>query len=326
MLRDLRAGDPQALAAARVIAYAAPDILLLTRIDYDADLAALTAFATLIGDAGHDMPHRFALRPNTGWQSGADLDGDGRMGEPEDAHGYADFAGQNGMALLSRHPVEAEGVRDFSRLLWSDLPDARLPEPMSSSARATQRLSNVGHWDVPIRLPGGARLRLWAFHATPPVFDGPDDRNGLRNHDEAALWLRYLDGTLDRQTEDAPFVLLGDTNLDPADGDGRPGAMTALLSHPQLQDPRPSSAGGPQAALSERGVNDRHRGDPALDTANWPDGEDSPGNLRVDYVLPSRHWHVVGAGVLWPEAADPLSIDVAEASRHRLVWVDVVLD
>lgn len=314
-------------AAAEVIAHLGPDILLLTGFDFDAGGASLGAFADRIGGVAY--PYRFALRPNTGRQSGADLDGDGRISEPEDAQGYGEFAGQWGMAILSRYPVDTEAVRDFSDVLWADLPDAMLPETMGPDIRAVQRLSNVGHWDVPIILPGGRMIRLLAFHASPPVFDGPEDRNGRRNHDEAAFWLRYLDGALGLPPPAGPFILLGDANLDPADGDGRPEALTRLLSHRALQDPRPSSVGGGEDARREGGTNERHRGDPALDTANWRDDGTGPGNLRVDYVLPSRHWDVVDAGVFWPAPGDPARALIGEdgnlASRHRLVWVDLRL-
>jgi hypothetical protein len=47
--------------------------------------------------------------------------------------------------------------------------------------------------------------------------------------------------------------------------------------------------------------------------------------LQVDYVLPSRDLTVVGAGVVWPKADDPLAAVLAAASRHRPVWVDVML-
>ncbi len=82
------------------------------------------------------------------------------------------------------------------------LPGALLPEvdgkPFPSpQALAVQRLSSVGHWDVPVLLGAGKRLHLLAFAAGPPVFDGPEDRNGKRNHDEVAFWSLYLDGRLD---------------------------------------------------------------------------------------------------------------------------------
>lgn len=331
LLRDIEGGkDPQVAAAAAVIVAAAPDVLLLTGIDYDHGLEALDAFAGRLAQAGQDYPHRFALRPNTGWASGLDLDGDGRAGGPGDAQGFGRFAGQGGMALLSKLPVAAGEARDLSALLWRDLPGALLPRgpdggPFpSEAAAAVQRLSTTGHWAVPVELPGGGRLTLLAWHATPPVFDGPEDRNGRRNHDEAAIWLRLLDGELPGMAPPAPpFVLIGDANLDPIDGEGRPEALAALLEHPLLDDPAPASAGG-VAAADDGGANLRHRGPPALDTADWPD-EPGPGNLRVDYVLPSRDLAVSGAGVLWPEPADPLSAAVAAASPHRLVWVDLAL-
>ncbi|MBM9596212.1 endonuclease/exonuclease/phosphatase family protein [Roseitranquillus sediminis] len=330
LLRDILGGDPQVEAVAQVVAKVAPDILLLTGVDWDFHGAALAALAQRFAEAGIDYPHRYAPRPNTGLATGLDMDGDGYLGDGSDAQGFGRFAGDGGMALLSRFPIGAD-PRDFSDLLWRDLPGATLPHQdgapfPSEEAQAVQRLSSSGHWDVPVILPSGREIRTWAFHATPPVFDGPEDRNGLRNRDEAAFWLRYLDGALGDRPE-APFVLMGDANLDPLDGDGLPDAMEALLSHPRLQDPRPASEGGAVAAEAQGGVNAGHRGDPALDTADWDD--DGPGNLRVDYILPSSEWQVLDAGVFWPAPgardADLLSSEGTAASRHRLVWADLAL-
>lgn len=294
--------------------------------------------ADLVAQTGPDYPARFALRPNSGMATGLDLDGDGRTGGPRDAQGYGRFAGQGGLAILSRWPVDRDGVRDLSTLPWRDLPGAAPPRRPDGTpypgpdAWARQRLSSVAHWDVPLRLPGGRSLRLLVFHATPPVFDGPEDRNGRRNRDEAALWLRYLEGALDLPAPEGPLILAGDANLDPRDGEGRRDALTALLAHPRLTDPQPSSAGGRPAARRDGGANLTHRGDPALDTVDWPDGDkdgNGPGNLRVDYLLPSRDLTVRDAGVFWPapDSADAalLAFQGVQASRHRLVWVDVEL-
>ena len=316
MLRDIRAGAAEVEAAARVFAAAEPDVLLLAGFDYDYDLAALHAFASRIAAAGWDLPYPFAWAPNTGLDRFADRDGDGRVGTARDGQGYGRFAGQDGMALLSRLPVIASEGREFSAFVWRDLPGALLSDgPPPMGALPDQRLSSVGHWELAVETEAGL-LRLLAWHATPPVFDGPEDRNGRRNHDEAAFWLRLMDGALPWTPPAEPFVILGDANLDPLDGDGLPAALDGLLSHPMLQDPEPRRSGdvGPS-----EGVNASHRGDPALDTAEWsPEG---PGNLRVDYVLPSRALTVLDAGVWWPED----DADVALASRHRLVWVDVIL-
>ena len=64
----------------------------------------------------------------------------------------------------------------------------------------------------------------------------------------------------------------------------------------------------------------QQQGDPALDTADF--SERGPGNLRVDYVLPSRQLTIAAAGVYWPASDDP-GYPLVQASDHRLVWVDV---
>jgi hypothetical protein len=328
LLHDIEAGkDPQLLAAVAVITEVAPDILLLASFDYDFDLLALSAFADRLAEAGAAYPHRFAFRPNTGRATGLDLDGDGRLGGPGDAQGFGYFAGQGGMAILSRYPLAEDRVADYSGFLWRDLPGALLPEAggapfPSADAQAVQMLPTTGHWAVPVMLPSGVDLTLLAWHASPPVFDGPEDRNGRRNHDEAAFWTALMGGRLPFAAPEPPFVLLGDANLDPVDGDGLGAAMQGLLADPRLQDPAPESLGGIEAAGVQGGPNARHQGPAARDTADWAEAP-GPGNLRVDYVLPSAGLTIAGSGVFWPEAADPMAAVVAEASRHRIVWVDI---
>jgi hypothetical protein len=311
LLRDIRSGeDAQVAAVVAVIAAARPDAILLLGIDHDLDLVAAAALADRLEAAGLALPYRFAPRPNTGLPTGLDLDGDGRRGGPRDAQGYGRFAGAAGMLLLSRLPIRAEAARDFTAMPWADLPGAIPPE----GTPAVQRLSTTGHWEVPLDLPGGGTLRLLAWAATPPVFDGPEDRNGRRNHDEAAFWLGLIAGALPWPPPEAPFVLLGGSNLDPADGEGRREALAALLALPALQDPAPRGASGR--------VEPGHRGDPALDTALFGEGT---GGLRTELILPSADLRVTGAGVLWPPGSDPFAATVAGASRHRLVWVDIEL-
>ena len=313
LLRDIAAGrDPQLRAVRRILDHAQADILLLTGIDWDYDGRALKALNKTLS---RPYPYLYAPQPNAGLASGVDLDGNGARDEPRDAQGYGRFRGQGGMALLSRLPILTEAARDFSTLLWRDLPKTSIASArLSAPAAAVQRLSSNGHWDVPVALPDGQSLHLLAFAATPPVFDGPEDRNGWRNHDEAAFWLRYLDGDLSQAPPKAAFVLLGDFDIDPQDGEGRRAALRALLSDPRLQDAVPQSDGGKLAADAG------HKGDPAQDTADF----DGPGNLRVDYVLPSSTLQRVGAGVIWPAPGDALADAAARASRHKLVWVDIL--
>ena len=312
MLFDLQksALPDQRQAVVTAIAALNADIVLLTGIDYDLEGRALSALAARLAEAGAPYPHQLALRGNTGVPTGRDLDGNGTLGEPRDAQGWGRFPGEGGLAVLSRLPL-GDARRDFSEFLWADLPGNLMPD--TDPARDIQRLHTTGAHEVPVRLPDGRTLRLLAFYASPPAFDGPEDRNGRRNHDEIAFWLRLLANELPFPAPEPPFVLLGQTSLDPMDGGGRPDALQTLLGHPALQDPTP------------RGTHDdndpNHKGDPALDTALY----DQLGGLRVEVILPSADLDVTGSGVLWPPNADPLAATLATASRHRPVWVDLTL-
>jgi Endonuclease/Exonuclease/phosphatase family len=313
LVRDLDRGeDPQIAAILRVVVALDADVLLLTAVDYDRGGVALGLLADRLAKAGAPYPHRFALRPNSGLQTGFDVDGNGRIGDPRDAQGFGLFSGHGGMAVLSRLPLDGGAARDFSEFLWADLPGALTPSGSDPALMSVQRLATTGFWDLPVLTEAGP-LHLLAWHATPPVFDGPEDRNGKRNHDEATFWRLFLDGALPMPPQEAPFVLLGDGNLDPADGDGLRDGIGALLAHPALQDPTPRGDHGRTEPA--------HNGDPALDTALY----DDIGGLRLDYVLPSANLTVVGAGVLWPGQDDPLAADLIAASRHFPVWVDVTL-
>ncbi len=314
LLQDIQRGeDPQIAAVVAVLAELDADIVLLTGIDYDYGAVALTALAERLAEIGAPYPYLLALRPNTGVATGLDLDGNGYLGDARDAQGFGMFAGEAGMAVLSRRPILADQARDFSGLLWKDLPGAHLPDTMTAEIRRVQRLSTSGHWEVPIEIAPGRSLRLLAWYATPPVFDGPEDRNGLRNQDETALWLRLLDGKLAQPAPETPFVILGQSSLDPVDGEGRSAALRSLLAHPALQDPEPRGTVDRQDAGQD--------GDPALDTALY----DQIGGLRVEVVLPSADLSATGTGVLWPPDADPFAATLAAASRHRPVWVDIAL-
>ena len=299
--------DPQMMAVVAVLARLEADVVVLTGIDYDYGQAAVTELAAALREAGAEYPYVLALRPNTGVQTGLDLDGNGKTGEARDAQGFGRFAGSAGMAVLSRLPLGE--VRDFSGLLWRDLPGADLPPDMTAAAREVQVLSTSGHYEVAV---GALRLLVW--YATPPVFDGPEDRNGRRNKDEALLWLRLLEGALPWAAPGGPFVILGQSNLDPVDGDGLHQGMAALLGSGAVQDT------GPRGTVVRQDAG--HSGDPGLDTAFYAKGV---GGLRVDVLLPSAGLRVVASGVMWPDDSDPFAAMLAAASRHRPVWADIDL-
>lgn len=98
----------------------------------------------------------------------------------------------------------------------------------------------------------------------------------------------------------------------------------------------PDSEGGVAAAIRQNEINDTHEGNPAFDTADFND--ETPGNLRVDYVLPSEDLAIDDAGVFWTTEDDELFRLVGDfdpeseipngfaASDHRLVYADVNLE
>ncbi|WP_417250339.1 endonuclease/exonuclease/phosphatase family protein [Celeribacter sp.] len=306
LLHDIRKGtDPDLLVARDAIRQLDADVILLSGVDTDYDGYTVDALAHFL-DAGYDFT--FTEMGNTGAPSGFDIDRDGRLGEAEDALAFGRFRGEGGMALLSRHPIAHEAIVTLTDLKWRDVPDTRLPYTYFSPAEAELlTVSSRGHWMVPVEI-GGIPLTVLAFHATTPVFDGDEDRNGRRGADEVALIRHILNGRIGEAPE-GTFVVMGSTNIDPVDGEGIHGEVRALLAHPLLQDPLPRSTFGPAP-------NGDQKGDPTLDTADWRDPD--PGNLRVDYVLPSRDLDVLDTGLEWVDGPEDGPF------HHAVVWVDLV--
>lgn len=357
LVADLSTGDDaQAATVAEVIQHANPDIVLLNEFDYSGDADPYAAadlfrenYLEVPQGTGKpvEYPYAFVAPSNTGIPSGFDLNNNGTVGGGDDALGFGLFPGQYGMLVLSKYPIQHDRVRTFQDFKWQDMPGALLPDDPATAAPAdwysaeelaVLPLSSKSHWDVPVRV-GRETVHVLAAHPTPPSFDGAEDRNGLRNHDEIRFWADYVRGGRRSwyQYDDegrrgglrpgSSFVIVGDYNADPVDGDSVDSAIDQLLRHPRITDPQATSAGGPEASALQAGANLAHQGDPAFDTADFADT--APGNLRVDYVLPSRDLRVRDSGVFWPVAADPLSrltgVYPFPSSDHRLTWTDLKL-
>ena len=352
LLVDLESSDHEQIGAvAEIIQRVRPDVLLLNEFDYVEGGAAVDLFrenyleVSQGGAEPIEYPYAFVAPSNTGIPSGFDLNNNGTVGGPDDAFGFGFYPGQYGMAVLSRFPIDTSDVRTFQEFLWADMPGARLPDDPETPEPAdwfseeeldVVRLSSKSHWDVPIEI-GNKTVHFLVSHPTPPVFDGPEDRNGLRNYDEIRFWADYVspgnrssyiyDDEGDRGGLDPgePFVIAGDQNSDPLDGDSVPGAIQQLIDHPRIRDPLPTSEGAVEAAALQGGANETHKNPARYDTADFADT--APGNLRADYVLLSPQLRSVDAGVFWPVVSDPLSqltgMFPFPTSDHRLVWVDV---
>ncbi|NDO77066.1 endonuclease/exonuclease/phosphatase family protein [Kocuria indica] len=345
LLRDLSTpDDQQARNIAQVIQINDPDIVLLNEFDYVPGGRAAQAFRDnylAVSQNGHapvDYPYHYVAPVNTGVPSGLDLNQDGTVGGPDDAWGFGLFPGQYGMVIYSKYPIARDRVRTFQHFRWQDMPGNHLPTDYYTPEQAAQlRLSSKSHWDVPVRV-GHRTVHVLAAHPTPPSFDGPEDRNGRRNNDEIRFWSDYVTGNRTARYiyDDAGrhgglprgerFVIVGDYNSDPNDGDSFPGAARQLLDNSRLRDPQPTSKGAVVASARQGGANRTHVTRPALDTADFSD-DPAPGNLRVDYALPSKNLPLLDAGVFWPAPGRPGSELTGEypfpTSDHRLVWVDI---
>jgi hypothetical protein len=343
--------NAQASAVAEVIQRVRPEVLLINEFDFDAAGTALGLFQDNYLSLPHNgaapivYPYRYTAESNTGIPSGKDLNNNGVVGGPDDAFGFGFFPGQFGMAVYSMHPIITSEIRTFQKFLWKDMPGARLPNDPATPAPADWyspdelaifRLSSKSHWDLPI-LVRGKRVHFLVSHPTPPVFDGPEDRNGTRNFDEIRLWADYItpyrsDYIYDDQgrrgglKRGAQFVIAGDQNSDPLDGDSIPGAIQQLLDHNLVNDSNtPDSPGAVEQAILQGGANTTHRSPHQFDTADFADS--APGNLRVDYVLPRKSLKIVDSDVFWPLMSDPLfrlvGVFPFPTSDHKLVWVDL---
>lgn len=354
-------GNAQAEVIAEIVQRTRPDVLLINEFDYDADNVALDGFADnylSVAQApdvdGIDYPYRFTAPSNTGIHSGFDLDNDGSINPvaapfnfvyANDSFGFGWFPGQFGMAVYSKYPIDFDAIRTFQTFLWKDMPGALLPDDPATAAPAdwftedelnVVRLSSKSHWDVPIDI-GKKTVHFLVSHPTPPVFDGPEDRNGTRNFDEIRFWADYVSPGKSGYIYDDEdgfgglkpgelFVIAGDQNSDPLDGDSIPGAIQQLIDHPLVNTKvTPTSDGAVEQAALQGGANDAHLSDPKFDTADFSDS--APGNLRADYVLPRKNLQISDAGVFWPLSSDSnfglVGTFPFPSSDHRLVWIDV---
>jgi len=334
--------DKNLRKVASVIQRVKPDVLLLNEFDwYELDSAVLFIQNYLDvpqpGSEAISYAHALNGAVNTGEDSGLDLNSNDIPGEPEDAWGYGKFPGQYGMMVLSRFPLQLQ--RSFRLFKWHDMPNAQVPvKPDGSNWYADPlwkklRLSSKSHWDIEVKIDDQS-VHFLVSHPTPPVFDGPEDRNGTRNHDEIRFWADYVDPQYSAYIYDdsgaegglpgsAKFVIAGDLNADPADGDSSAGAISQLLKHSKIDASCvPTSEGAEQAGAEQKGKNLEHKGNHAADTGDFNDKY--TGNMRIDYVLPSATLKVVGCGVFWP-ASGEAGHDLTDVSDHHLVWLDVEL-
>ena len=351
--------NAQAADIAETIQRVNPDVLLINEFDFVEGGVAAELFRDNSLEVPHngapavDYPYYFVAPSNTGIPSGFDLDNNGDTSTTDagnDAFGFGFYPGQFGLAVFSKYPIKYDDVRTFQNFLWKDMPGAMLPNDPAFPGPADWyspaeldvfRLSSKSHWDVPIEI-GNKTVHFLVSHPTPPVFDLAEDRNGTRNFDEIRFWADYVTGGatasyiyddngdtggLARGTR---FVIAGDQNSDPLDGDSIPGSIQQLLEHDRVNaNSAPTSEGAVEATALQGLANLTHESPPQFDTADFADA--NPGNLRADYVLPSAQLKILDSAVFWPTTDDPLwrltrDFPNFQPTDHRMVWVDVHLN
>ncbi len=345
VIRRLENNDLKARKIAAVIQTVRPDLILLNEFDYDAVGKAAELFQSRylavaqFGQKPIQYPYRFFAPVNTGVLSGFDLNHDGCKNSANDAFGFGQHAGQYGMLVLSKFPIDLTQTRTFQKFLWRDVPGASSPiDPKTGRAWYPTRvwnqlrLSSKSHWDVLIKTPN-TDIHFLVSHPTPPVFDGKEDRNGVRNRDEIKFWAEYISPTSSMQVTDdqarkyrldnkAHFVIAGDLNADPNDGDGLKPGISLLLNHPRIMSKKaPRSLGAEESSLKLAKGNLTHLGPANEDTGLF---FEAVGNLRIDYVLPSLGLKLKQQQVFWPKQSDRQH-QLIEATDHHMVWADLVL-
>ena len=321
---------------AEIIQRVRPDIILLNEFDYlpnakegiEAFIKNYLALPQNHDTKGIEYPYYYIGEVNTGDPSPYDLDNDGKVsGKGSDAWGYGLYPGHYGMALLSRYPIDTQKVRSFRHFRWSDMPEAVIPvtpeskQPWYTEAEWQEvRLPSKAMWDVPV-LVNEKPVHILALHPTPPVFDGDENRNGLRNHDEIRLVKDYLnhenyiydDTNKHASFAGERFVILGDLNANIHSSETYSGTMQQLLDHPLINSEVTPTSEGAQLNSPKDPTAAEH-------TALW--------RSRADYVLPSKKgFKIIRGSVFWPTPDDALSYlvkDRESSSDHRLVYLDLV--
>jgi len=338
LIKALKNNRQQIKNIAEIIQRTRPDIILLNEFDYikDPTQGVELFLKEYLGNPQQaalpiDYPYYYFAPVNTGVSTPFDLNNDGKItGNLADAQGFGHFPGHFGMLLLSKYPIDVNNIRTFQKFLWKDMPNAKVPKNPSTKELWYNneewdilRLSSKSHWDIPVNIQGKV-VHILASHPTPPVFDGEEDRNGARNHDEIRFWQDYFTPNAGHYIYDdngkkgglknhSRFIIVGDQNASKNEGGARKEGIGNLLASPYINDDiKPASLAGQKNNNSAFSANH---------TAGW--------GMRADYVLPSRSGiKLVKNGIFWPEKESPLYRLIGNrsaSSDHRLVWADITL-
>ncbi len=341
----LDANNKQVNSAAELIARFDADILSINEIQYalkdvpDAGLpgattarpgalatgddpannaARLAARVTEV-DADVEYPYAAMFLGNSGFAYTGSTGGHAELA----TRGFGEWQGRFNSALLSKHEILVDDVRVIHDYPWHDVPDNSLADmeaALGIAVPADYPIFEKALFVVPVKLEDGTVLHMVLAH---PVSSGFNDLNPYRNRDELHAISLFLTGELpgvEPLPADAHFIVIGDLNSDPEDGEGG-GGIHALLEHPLIDPYFPVGRGGTAGTHPERNTFLSGCGRDTLVT-----NPASKLQLQLDYLLTSSTLGAPDASaVYWPDRAT----DAAEyaltcyASDHRYVWMDL---
>ena len=141
---------------------------------------------------GIDYAYRYTPNTNTGVASGFDLNNDGWWV----ATTPSVSAVSPGSWFHHLLRFEIVGVRSFQNFRWKDMPGNLTNDPTASCriSTAPMRSMRFACPQEPWTWSATREVHFLTAHPTPPTFDGAEDRNGKRNHDEIRFWSDYVSG------------------------------------------------------------------------------------------------------------------------------------
>ena len=263
LIQDLATpNNTQAANVAEVIQRERPDVLLINEFDFDAGGVALARFQDNYlsvphnGAAAIDYPYAFTAPSNTGIASGFDLNNFGGVvttpgapGYGDDALGFGAFPGQFGMAVYSKYPIDEAAVRTFQNFLWKDMPGNSRCRPeglvhhrgAGHAARVVQvalgpaDLDRQAHRALPGRATRPRRCSTAPRTATAGATSTRSGCGPTTSRRARAATSTTTQGVRGGLAPGESFVIAGDQNSDPLDGDSIPGSIQQLIDSPLRQ-------------------------------------------------------------------------------------------
>jgi 3-phytase len=339
--------DEQATAAAQILARFAPDIISINELQFDmqgvptpsmpgapgttgwgqfdvfgADNAHRLADRIAAAGTPEGYEHRLIFVGNSGYYwEGSTLGFDWFI-----LRGWGEFRGRFNTAILSRYPILLDQVRIISDVPWDALPEnhiAKMKAETGIDVPPGFPIFEKGLNIVPVQVNDEV-LHLVLLHTVSPAFD---PINPYRNYDELRALVMFLDGQLpgvEPLPPDAKFMIVGDLNADPDDGDGLPGAIQQVLDHPSVIAVFGAGAG----TKGNNGQYNTYLSGCGLDDGSIVQNPTQKFQLQLDYLLPSTNLgEPLETFLFFPDfQTEREDFDLAcRASDHRFAYTDIQL-